>query len=180
MSAAANRGTKYIVYTFILKNPGSYFREILRSLQIGTGHLQYVIENLEREGMITAIKVGAYKHFYASDIEQSKKNLLSTLSQETPREILIFLASCPGSSQTTVAKKISCTSPTARAYLLRLESLGLICSKRQGAQVKYYANTSIAELTSLLRKYRKPIWNRYADRMADLMRTFEKDEREEN
>jgi predicted transcriptional regulator len=56
--------TKDKVHRFIAKNPGSYFREILRSLEIGTGNLQYVLEMLEREGKITTIRVGSYKHFY--------------------------------------------------------------------------------------------------------------------
>lgn len=176
MSSAADESTRDIVYGFIASNPGSYFREILRSLHIGTGNLQYVIEMLEREGKITTIKVGAYKHFYPSEVEEQKKNILSTLSQESPIEILIFLASNPGSCQTDVAKKIHYSSPTARWYLLKLESLGLIWSRKDGAEVKYYANTSIPELANLLKRYRPSIWNRYADRMADLMRTFEKDD----
>lgn len=179
MSGTADESTRDLVYTFILNNPGSYFREILRSLRIGTGNLQYVIENLQRDGKIMSIKVGAYKHFYPCELEESRRNLLSTLSQESPREILIFLASHPGSSQTNVARKISCSSPTARWYLQRLESLGLLWSRRHGAELKYYANTSIPELASLLERYRQGIWNRYADRMADLMRTFEGDDREE-
>lgn len=178
LSSTHDESTRDLVYAFILNNPGSYFREILRSLSIGTGNLQYVIENLEREGKITAIKVGAYKHFYPSEVEEQKINILSILSQESPREILIFLASHPGSCQTNVAKKIRCSSPTARWYLIRLESLGLIWSRRDGTGVKYYANTSIPELANLLKRYRPGIWNRYADRMADLMRTFEREDLE--
>lgn len=164
------------MYNFITRNPGSYFREILRSLKIGQGNLQYVIQMLENEGMITAIKVGAYKHFYPSNIDAQRKNILSILSQESPMQILIFLARHPGSCQTEVAKEIRCSSPTARWYLLKLEALGLVWSRRSGAEVKYHANTTVPELAKLLRMYRPSIWSRYADRMADLMRTFEEED----
>ena len=166
-----------MVYNFIARHPGSYFREILRSLHVGQGNLQYVIQLLEKEGRITTIKVGAYKHFYPSETDEQSKNILSILSQESPREILIFLARHPGSCQTDVAKEIRCSSPTARWYLLKLESLHLIWSRKTGAEVKYYANTSIPELANLLRTYRPNIWSRYADRMADFMRTFDEDDR---
>jgi len=165
--------TKDRVYGYIVTNPGSYFREILRSLAIGTGNLQYVIELLEREGKITAIRVGSYKHFYPSDVDEEKKKILGILSQESPREILFFLSKNHGACQTEVAKAIKCSSPTARWYLVRLESLGLIWSRRQGAEVKYYANTSVPELAKLLKAYRPSVWSKYADRMADMLRTFE-------
>ncbi len=161
------------MYSFIASNPGSYFREILRSLEIGTGNLQYAIELLEREGKITAIRVGAYKHFYPSDVDEEKKKILGILSQESPREILLFLSRKPGACQTEVAREIKCSSPTARWYLVRLESLGLIWSRKQGVEVKYYANTSIPELANLLKAYRPSIWSKYADRMADMLRTFD-------
>jgi predicted transcriptional regulator len=172
--------TKDIVHRFIAKNPGSYFREILRSLKIGTGNLQYALGILEREGKVTTIRVGSYKHFYSSDVDDEKKKILSMLSQESPREILIFLSRQPGSCQKDVAKEIRCSSPTARWYLIRLEALGLIRSRRHGAEVRYYANTSVPELSRLLRTYRPSIWDKYADRMADLMRTFEQQEEKAN
>ncbi len=171
--SSSPESTKDRVYGFIVKHPGSYFREMLRSLQIGTGNLQYALETLEREGLVTAIRVGSYKHFYPSDVDEEKKNILGILSQESPREILFFLARRPGACQTDVAREIKCSSPTARWYLVRLESLGLIWSRKQGAEVKYYANTSVPELAGLLKAYRPNVWSRYADRMADLMKTFD-------
>ena len=172
---APEESTKDRVYQFISRHPGSYFREVLRSLEIGTGNLQYAIEVLEREGKITAFRLGSYKHFYPSEIGEEKKNVLGMLSQESPREILLFLAKKPGASQTEVAREIRCSSPTARWYLRRLESLSLVRSNRSGAVMKYYANASVPELSTLLKMYRPRIWERYADRMADLLRTFDEE-----
>jgi predicted transcriptional regulator len=180
LSPSQAESTKDKVYGFIAKNPGSYFREILRSLELGTGNLQYVLGMLEHEGKVTTIRVGSYKHFYPSNVDEEKKKILSILSQESPREILLFLSRKPGSCQTDVAKEIRCSSPTARWYLIRLEALGLIWSRRRGAEVRYYANTSVPELAGLLRTYRPSIWDKYADRMADMMRTFEQEEEDAN
>jgi predicted transcriptional regulator len=168
--------TKANVYSYILRYPGSYFREILRSTRIGTGNLQYIIGILEQEGKITTRKIRSYKHLYPSQLTEDKeKNILSIISQESPREILIFLTSHPGSCQSDVAKYIQCSSPTARWYLLRLESLGVIWSRRYKGEKNYYANTSVPELSEMLKMYRPDIWNKCADRMADMMRIFEKD-----
>jgi predicted transcriptional regulator len=178
-NAHRNRGenTKNKVYNYIVSNPGSYFREILRSLNVGQGNLQYILFMLEDEGKIIPRNVGAYKHFYPSDLVENKtnQNILCILSQETPREILVFLSKHPGSCQTDIARYIHSTSPTARWYLIKLESLSLIWSKKEAHEMKYYANTSIQEVARLLAKYRPSIWSKYADRMADLMRIFETD-----
>lgn len=167
--------TRNRVYSYIAEHPGSYFREILRSLGIGTGNLQYALETLEREDMITAIRFGSHKHFYPSNVDPEKK-VLGMLSQESPREILLFLSRKPGARQIDVAREIRCSSPTARWYLLRLESLGLVWSRKQGAEVRYHANMSMPELANLLKKYRPGFWSAYADRMADMLRTFDYDE----
>jgi predicted transcriptional regulator len=65
--------TKDRVYSYIATNPGSYFSGIILSLEIGTGNLQYAIELLELEGRITAVRIGSYKHFYPSDVDEGKK-----------------------------------------------------------------------------------------------------------
>lgn len=169
--------TKSKVYNYIVSNPGSYFREILRSVKVGQGNLQYILFVLEDEGKIIPRNVGAFKHFYPTDLEENKttQNILCILSQEAPRDILVFLSKHPGSCQTDVAKRICCTSPTARWYLTKLESLNLIWSKKEAHEMKYYANTSVEDVARLLEKYRPSIWSKYADRMADLMRIFETD-----
>jgi predicted transcriptional regulator len=169
--------TKNTVYNYIVSNPGSYFREILRSVKVGQGNLQYILFMLEDEGKIVPRNVGAYKHFYPTDLGESNtnQNILCILSQEAPREILVFLSKHPGACQTDIARYISCTSPTARWYLIKLESLNLIWSRKEAHVMKYYANTSAQEVARLLEKYRPSIWSKYADRMADLMRIFETD-----
>ena len=169
--------TKHKVYKYIVSNPGSYFREILRSVKVGQGNLQYILFTLEDEGKIIPRNVGAYKHFYPTDLVESRtnQNILCILSQEAPREILVFLSKHPGSCQRDIAKHISCTSPTARGYLIKLESLNLLWSRKEAHEMKYYANTSVEDVARLLEKYRSSIWSKYADRMADLMRVFETD-----
>lgn len=164
------------IYAFIGSHPGSYFREILRSLDVGSGNLQYILFMLEQEGKITTRRNGFYKYFFPSDMSQEKeKNILSILSQESLREILIYLTQNSGPSQKELAKHIQCSSPTAMWHLRRLEALELVWSRKDGMERKYYSNISVQELSELLKKYRPGIWSKYADRMADMMRLFEKE-----
>lgn len=168
-----DESTKDRVYSYIWSNPGAYFREILYSLAIGNGSLQYTLATLEQEGKITVTRIGTFKHFYPNEkFEEGDRNILGILSQESPRKILIFLAGHPGSSQSEVAKHIGYSSPTARWYLLRLEAIGLVWSRRDRTKVRYYANSSLPEIVALMKKYKPRIWNKLADNVADMMRTF--------
>lgn len=161
------------VYNYILSNPGAYLREILYSLNIGNGSLQYALAILEQDGRIISKKIGSYKHFYPNEkFEDLEKTVLGILSQESPRKIIIFLAAHPGASQSEIARHIRYSSPTARWYLMRLESAGLIWSRRERTKMKYYANMSLPELVDIVKNYKPLIWDKLADKLADMMRTF--------
>ncbi len=163
------------VYRYIIINPGCYFRQIKRELNMGTGGLQYSLYILEKEGMISSKRYGLYKHFFPSkNLQEKQKDVLSILSQESPREILLFLTNKPGVNQKDVANHIKTSSPTALWYLRKLEELELIWSRRQGREMKYYATTSLEEISSLLKTHSPKMWHRWADRLADMLRTFDR------
>lgn len=163
------------VYEYILTNPGSYFRQIKRELSMGTGGLQYNLYMLEKEGVISSKRYGLYKHFYPNKtFGEKQKDILSILSQEAPRDILLFLTRNPGTNQKDIALYIKTSSPTALWYLRKLEELGVIWSRKQGRQVRYYATISSDEIASLLKAHSPRMWHKWADRFADTLRTFDK------
>jgi len=103
---------------------------------MGTGDLQYNLYILEKEGLISFKRYGQYKHFYPNKtLGEKQKDVLSILSQEAPRDILLFLTQTPGTKQKDVARYIKTSSPTARWYLRKLEALGLIWSRKHGREV---------------------------------------------
>jgi len=173
------KSNKEKVYEYIITNPGCYFRQIKRELNIGTGDLQHNLYILEKEGMISSKSYGLYKHFFPSkNFEEKQKDVLSILSQESPREILLFLTNNPGSNQRSVANHIKTSSPTALWYLRKLEELGVIWSRRQGREMRYYAAISSGEISSLLKTHSPRMWHKWADRLADTLRTLDKSSEE--
>lgn len=163
------------VYEYILTNPGSYFRQIKKELRMGTGDLQYNLYMLEKGGMITSKRYGLYKHFFPNkNFGEKQKDVLSILSQESPRNILLFLTGNPGTNQKDIASFIKTSSPTALWYLRKLEGLGLVWSRRQGKEVRYYATISSDEISSLLKTFSPKMWDRWADRLADTLASFDK------
>lgn len=55
------------VLAYLEAHPGSYFREMLRALPIGSGALHYHLSVLEREGLVRARREGMYLRFFLAE-----------------------------------------------------------------------------------------------------------------
>ena len=60
------------VLDYLGTHPGVHFRELLRSLPLGSGNLYYHLHVLEREGLIVARRDGMYRRFFLPPTSESK------------------------------------------------------------------------------------------------------------
>jgi len=60
------------VLDYLGTHPGVHFRELLRSLPLGSGNLYYHLQVLEREGLIVARRDGMYRRFFLHPTSESK------------------------------------------------------------------------------------------------------------
>ncbi len=65
-------------------NPGVHLRELQRTVECAMGALQYHIRNLEKSGIIEAIKVGNSKHFFLSGFSDDEKVLVLSAVGRNP------------------------------------------------------------------------------------------------
>ncbi len=61
-STSDNRG---YIYEYIENNPGVYLRKIVKDLRLPMGLVQYHLDILQREGLISSMKLGMYKYHYS-------------------------------------------------------------------------------------------------------------------
>ena len=157
------------IYHCIHDHPGIHLREIKRKLNLAMGDLQYHLSVLERSGEIVSKRMGLYKRFYPSrSFGESQKQILSTLSQETPRNVLLYLLQNPGASQGEIARFAKVSNPTISWHMHRLTNNGLVEQKREGKQARYYVKGSSEEIGRFLQSYYPAIWERWADRLAEV------------
>jgi predicted transcriptional regulator len=52
------------IITIVSKNPGTCLTDIMDELDIKTGHAQYHLGVLEREGYVRSVKTGIYRRIY--------------------------------------------------------------------------------------------------------------------
>jgi predicted transcriptional regulator len=163
------QGTRKKIYEYIQDHPGSHLREIGRNLDLAIGDIQYHLNILEKSGRVVSKRMGLYKRFYPRKIfGERQKDIIATLTQETPRKILLVLLQKPGVSHREIAMFAQLSAPTITWHMKRLIKAGVVKEHHEGRIVKYYINGSAREIEKLMKSYHPRFWERWADRFAEV------------
>ena len=158
------------ILEFIKSNPGTHLRRIRRELNLAMGVLQYHLYRLEKDQRIVGQRRGLYKRFYSKpDFGAEEREILSVLSQETERDLLLYLLRTPDATQKELSEFARISASSTSWHMKRLVQVGFVESRRQGSYVYYMVRRDPAKILGLLRSYHPTIWERWADRLADLL-----------
>ena len=164
------RSKKEEVLEYVEVHPGAHLREVKRALNLGMGTVQYHLYTLEREGKVVSRRQGLRKRFYQSYIFGEKQHqILDVLSQEKERDILLFLVENQDSTQKALVDYIGLSPGTVNWHMKRLQVAGLVGARHQGQFVRYTVIGDPREILRLLKVYHPGIWERLADRFADVL-----------
>jgi predicted transcriptional regulator len=162
--------TRDQIFLYISEHPGTHLRQIKRELNLAMGMTQYHLYALEKERKIVSRRAGFYKRFYPNLVfGDSQHDILDVLSQETERDLLIFIIQSPESTQKDLAERVQLSPSTVSWHMKRLTDAGLVESKREGQFVKYRIKADADEILKLLKGYHPTVWEVWADRLADAM-----------
>ena len=167
---SAGRSKKEDILAYVRAHPGAHLREIKRRLNLGMGTVQYHLYTLEREGKVASRRQGLRKRFYLSYVfGEKQQQILDILAQEPERDILLYVVEKRGISQKDLAYHMGMSPATINWHMKRLNKAGLVEIRREEQFVRYFASADRAEVTRLLRAYHPAIWEKLADRLADLL-----------
>jgi predicted transcriptional regulator len=134
------------------------------------GVVQYHIYKLEKEGGIVSRRRGLYKRFYPNvKFDESQLEILDILSQETERDILLYLIRNPEAIQKELSEYVGTSPASINWHMRRLSRTGLVETKRVGPNVRYFVRGDHREILALLQSYHPMIWERWADRLAEVL-----------
>ena len=161
--------TQRKVLDFISSHPGVHLREICRALGLAMGAVQYHVQKLERDGRITSVRRGLYKFFYPANLfGERQRDVLSVLSLERPRELLLNIIDHPESTQETLAAATRVSQPTVSWHLKRLIELGIVGRRQEGRIVTYSVVGGGSEIATFIKTYHPTVWERWSSRLADI------------
>ena len=86
-----DRTTK--ILEFIRKNPGTYTRQITKSLKLSNGVVQYHVEKLEKMGKIRIDKRTRYKRHYSIDVDTKEFPIIANLRKKSKQKLIFAILS---------------------------------------------------------------------------------------
>jgi predicted transcriptional regulator len=164
-----DEGNAKRVIQFIQDHPGCHLRRIRNELEISMGTVQYHLARLEKAGRIASNRHGLFRYYFPIGVFQdNEKNLLEILSQETARDILIFIIEQKNPTQTDIVDRIGVSAASVSWHVSRLTKLGLISEIREGKYKRYQLNGDPRNLVSLMKNYYPTLWDRWSNRLAEM------------
>jgi predicted transcriptional regulator len=126
------------------------------------GVVQYHLNKLERERRIASRRRGLYKRFYPNlKFGEAELEILDVLSQESERDLLLFLIQNPNATQKELSEYGEISPASINWHMRRLSSAG--------TNVRYFVRGNHREILALLQSYHPTVWEKWADRLADVV-----------
>jgi DNA-binding transcriptional ArsR family regulator len=136
-----SNSTRAEVYSFVVANPGIQFRGICTGLGIAIGTAEFHLGILKKAGLISFVRDGRYKRFFAAKKFSPKEmKLISLLRHETIREIIKRITAEKTVSHGKLAAHLSVTSQGLTWQMNRLKEEGIVSKKNNGIKVAYSIN----------------------------------------
>ncbi|MGI0014056.1 MAG: winged helix-turn-helix transcriptional regulator, partial [Nitrososphaera sp.] len=158
-----------IVLQFINEHPGCHLRQVRNEVGISMGTAQYHLARLEKAGRITSNRRGLFKYYFPIGLFQdNEKNLLEVLSQETAREILMFIIEQKTPTQTDIVGRIGVSPASISWHVSRLNEFGIITEVKEGKYKRYQLRGDPKSLISLMKSYYPSLWDRWSSRLAEM------------
>ncbi len=167
------------ILQFIRENPSCHLRKIRKELDLAMGTVQYHLDKLEKAGRITSQRQSFHKYYFiVGAFEENEKQLLEVLSNETAREILMFIIEQKYPSQSEISKHMRISSPSVSWQIKRLQDYRVIDEIKEGKFKRYKLHGDSNQVVALLKNYYPSIWNRWSNRLAEMFLSLSQGEKQ--
>ena len=129
------------IYSLLAENPGSYFFDLAKYLDLPQGTLNWHLKRLEEDKLIKSLKYAGKRIYYPAGLRSAEaERIFTVLRPSTSKKIFTFVLNHPGAFQSQIAQGITPNvhHDTVRYHLNRLVDVGLVKMKRSGRKVQIY------------------------------------------
>ncbi len=142
-------GVRGDIYQYISNNPGEHLAEITRNFNMSSSSARYHLYVLETTEKIVSYKTSKHKHYYVNKNGYSLftgseyKQVISTLKNDTTRDIVKYLFDNEGTNQKSISEALSIHPSTVNWHANRLGKANIINRARQGKDIIYHLNENL-------------------------------------
>jgi len=124
--------TRRMIYEFVLDNPGTHLREIIRELKISISTATWHLRILEGAGLLRSRKVGNELVYYPVGAERDDLIIVATLNNDKARSIVEYLLNEGNAHARKIAKDLDMNVETVRYHLRKLENMNVVLCRGGG------------------------------------------------
>lgn len=131
--------TRRRLYELIRDSPGIHLRELERRLDLVVGSLQYHLQYLEKNNLISQFKDEEYVRYFVKDRTpgRTEREILYFLRRKGCRHILMNLLREPGMNNKELSVAVGLSPSTVSWNLNKLVKAGIIEKDRAGRTSKF-------------------------------------------
>jgi predicted transcriptional regulator len=166
------------ILQFIESHPGTYVREIRRSLKISMGSTQYNLYRLENKNKVVSLRRGLHKFYFLKGVfGDHEKNILQILNQRTSRKILLAIIGGNNPTQTDIVEKVGISYASLHRHIGLLSKFKIIKAELVGRHKRYklYSKRSTHLIFVLFKNYYSNSWLKWSEGLTDMYLALAKD-----
>lgn len=110
--------------------PGVHFNELVRSLDLAPGQVQYHLKQLLSAGVIADEQLYGQTHYYPSECDSWRRGALSLLRRETAGDIVVVLLEHESARPRIVADELDIARSTLEWHLDHLTEQSVVEKRR--------------------------------------------------
>jgi len=146
-----------MIFQQISKYPGTYLREMEKTLSLSLGDLQYHLQQLEKANLISSHDDGRRKrYFIKAEVNYFDREIISFVKIRTSRNIIIFLLLHPDSSFKEVLAQFHFTKGALSFHLKKMLHADIITKSKREKETIYRIKDENA-ISSVLITYQSGI-----------------------
>jgi len=163
-----NLSRRKMIFHHISKYPGTYIREMEKTLSLTMGDLQYHLQQLEKVDLISSHDDGRRKRYFVkNEVNYLDRDVLSFIKMRTPRRIIIFLLLHPESSFKEILSEFNFTKGALSFHLKKLLNANIIINSKREKETIYKIKDE-NRISQLLITYRSGILDEVLNGFVDL------------
>jgi len=151
------------IFECVRGSPGLHFREIQRRTTLPIGVLEYHLNYLVDRSIVTLDKQENFSRYYpGGQLNTEKQRILSSLRQEIPRGIMLYLLRNPGATHGEVLTSFTISGGTLSYHIKKLVAKGVIRLEKVGRESRMTV-LDPDKVSDLLIIYRRTFFDKLVD-----------------
>ena len=133
-----NSSTRLTIYNYVSGNPGVHFRGICSGLGLTVGVVQYHLNRLTSQGLLSSRKDRRYRRYFeARRFSEEEMEVISTLRIETARRAISIILENPRITHGALAAILGISSQGLTWVMGRLKEEGTVGVESDCRSVRY-------------------------------------------